>query len=145
MTAQLPDKRIAGNSASLPGSRRAHHPSFSAYLRHSRSQPPLFNFRPACLRIAPSGTELNAYIRDQHVEFPVLALPADGKIVMGLGATPSTFLVNTKGVIEQEWIGAYVDSARLEIEGYFNVSLPHLASDAQRRTAVPAWATPSGR
>jgi hypothetical protein len=44
-------------------------------------------------------------------------------------------------LIEKMWVGAYVDSARLEIERYFNLSLPHLGSDAQRRTAVPVQAT----
>ncbi len=91
--------------------------------------------------IFPNSSELTAYISDQHIEFPVLALTAQAEIVAELGATPTTFLVNPKGVIEKMWVGAYVDSARLEIERYFHLSLPHVGLDAQRRTAVPVRAT----
>lgn len=92
--------------------------------------------------ISTNSSELKAHIHKQHIEFPIVPIPADARILTQMGPTPTTFVVNLKGVIEKMWVGVYVNSARLEIEPYFGVSLPSLASGAQSGTAVPARATP---
>lgn len=71
---------------------------------------------------------MSAYIKNQHVEFPVMALRAEASAAAKLGSTPTTFVVNPQGVIEKIWVGAYVDAARPEIERYFSVSLPSIGS-----------------
>jgi len=91
--------------------------------------------------ISVDNDDLRGYIDNQQVAFPVLALSEKSPLAAKLGPTPTTFVVNASGIIEKVWAGAYVDSARLEIERYFSVSLPSLGSSSRSRTAAPLRAT----
>ena len=92
--------------------------------------------------ISTTSSELAAYIKAEQIEFPILALPAEDSVLTKMGATPTTFVVNSNGIVEKMWVGAYIESTRLEIRPYFGVSLPSLVTGVQSRTGIPVRATP---
>lgn len=91
--------------------------------------------------ISPDSAELKTYVNDHHIEFPVAAVPANSQVITKLGPTPTTFVVNAKGVIETIWVGAFVDPVKTEIEHFFGLPLPNLQASqspgAVVRKAVP--------
>jgi peroxiredoxin len=49
----------------------------------------------------------------------------------GLGATPTTIIIDTKGRVQGVWKGAYTGTTRKEINRAFNVELPELSPPLQ--------------
>ena len=77
------------------------------------------------LSLSPDGVD--AYLKDTGLDFPVYTGPAP-EIVrsFGLGATPSTFVLSTTGVLQRHWTGAYAGATIPEVEDFFGVKLPGL-------------------
>jgi hypothetical protein len=49
---------------------------------------------------------------------------------LGLGSTPQTIVISSQGKIEKNWIGAYGDDTKKEVEDYFGVVLPGLTDES---------------
>jgi hypothetical protein len=60
-------------------------------------------------------------------EVPVVAaFPTNLKEELYLGAAPETILISPKGIVLGNWIGAYTDASKAEIETRLDVKLPGL-------------------
>jgi len=44
------------------------------------------------------------------------------------GGTPQTLVISSDGHVQKNWMGAYAGATKSEIEAYFEVHLPELAS-----------------
>jgi hypothetical protein len=79
------------------------------------------------------------YSRQHAFEFPVYDQPSsETKAAYHLGGTPQTVVVRD-GVIVANWIGAYGESRRSEVENFFRMRLPGLTQEAtipSRRNVV---------
>lgn len=85
------------------------------------------DFRFIGLSLAEPG--LKAYVDAQHLEFPVYTrLTTETIQALGLGSTPQTIVISPDGRVLKNWIGAYIDPLRPEVEAYFGITLPGLTS-----------------
>lgn len=85
------------------------------------------DFRFIGLSLAEPG--LKAYVDAQNLEFPVYTrLTTETIQALGLGSTPQTIVISPDGRVLKNWIGAYIDPLRPEVEAYFAITLPGLTS-----------------
>ncbi|HEX5875430.1 MAG TPA: TlpA disulfide reductase family protein [Pyrinomonadaceae bacterium] len=86
------------------------------------------DFRFIGLSLAEPG--LKAYVDAHHLKFPVYTrLTTESINALGLGSTPQTIVISPDGRVLKNWIGAYLDPLRPEVEAYFGITLPGLTSD----------------
>lgn len=72
-----------------------------------------------------SSTGLDEYVAQQGMDFPIYTNVSPQSIAAyHLGGTPATIVVSAEGKLLREWKGAYMGSAKHEIEEYFGVSVP---------------------
>lgn len=90
--------------------------------------------------LAIDGTEpeLRKYLDAHPMPFPVVMLN-DPKLVvpLGLGATPTTALIDEAGVVAESWVGAYGGHQASILEERFSATLPGISAPAPRRPNVP--------
>jgi hypothetical protein len=73
---------------------------------------------------------LSEYLDANKLGFPVYKSVSPEKArQLGLGSTPQTVIVSPEGKVLKNWVGAYGEALRPEVEKYFNVSLPGLTSN----------------
>lgn len=72
---------------------------------------------------------LKDYLQNTQIPFPVYLLTSADIHRFKLGVTPETIVVS-KGVIVENWNGAYVGILRKEVEGAFSVKLPGISNVA---------------
>jgi hypothetical protein len=76
------------------------------------------------------------YIAKNDIRFPVYTEPDnESKIKLKLASTPDTIAVDSTGKIVGRWTGAWSDDRKEEVETFFGLKLPGLASEAH---VVPA-------
>jgi len=62
--------------------------------------------------------------------FPIYSISSfDVVKQIPLGTTPQTLVVTPQGLVVKNWVGAFSDSNRKEIEAYFGVELPGLTPE----------------
>jgi len=72
-----------------------------------------------------SSAGLDEYVAKQGMDFPIYTnLSPQSVAAYRLGGTPTTIVVSAEGKLLREWKGAYMGSAKHEIEEYFGVSVP---------------------
>ncbi|MBV9760041.1 MAG: hypothetical protein JO340_05715 [Acidobacteriaceae bacterium] len=77
----------------------------------------------------PDVDGLPKYLLAAHHEAPVFTDDgADIRKTLKLTGTPETLLVSKSGRVVRNWEGAYIPGTQQEIESYFGVRLPGLAS-----------------
>lgn len=81
--------------------------------------------------LSPPEQSLPGYLSKHHLSFPVYTVAVSGPItaLQLSGGTPQTLVINTKGVIVENWVGAYLNRNQTEIEKYFHIHLPGLLPD----------------
>jgi hypothetical protein len=57
--------------------------------------------------------------------------------VLGLESTPQTIIISPDGRVMKNWVGAYGESLRPEVEAYFGIKLPGLTA-GDGGASVPA-------
>ncbi len=75
--------------------------------------------------LSTSTEKMDQFLADTHPPDNSVLIVKSPEIirVLGLTATPQTFLVNSAGRVEHHWVGAYDHQNRTEIEKLFNVHL----------------------
>ena len=77
-----------------------------------------------------SEQNLVDYLASNAIAYPVLTrLPSEVVIDYRLGGTPQTIVVASDGRVLKNWMGAFQNSNRSEIQSFLNVQLPALATD----------------
>lgn len=72
---------------------------------------------------------LDEYVAGNHFTFPVYKRPTPDTIrELGLESTPQTIIVSPDGRVAKNWVGAYGERLRPEVEAYFGVELPGLTA-----------------
>ena len=75
--------------------------------------------------ISLSPEYLKAYLESHRLPFPVYTNIPDSVIsAYHFGPTPETLVISPDGSVLQTWIGAYSQSTREAIEGFFSIRLP---------------------
>lgn len=70
---------------------------------------------------------LPEYVTSNAFTFPVFMEPTrETNKAYGFGATPMTVIVDSKGVVQQVWKGAYADDVAAEVETALGLKLPGL-------------------
>lgn len=76
------------------------------------------------LSLAAEG--ISRYVEEHHLDFPVYIAEKELATEYKLGGTPQTIVVSKAGKVEANWIGAYGNSLKPEIDKFFHVTLPGL-------------------
>ncbi|MCW5971703.1 MAG: redoxin domain-containing protein, partial [Blastocatellales bacterium] len=77
------------------------------------------------LVLALNDVGIEEYVKKHELTLPIYKqVPRSTITQMGLGATPQTIVVSPKGVVLQNWRGAYDKALRQEVERYFGFPLP---------------------
>lgn len=77
-----------------------------------------------------SKEDLQAYVSKNNISFPVYVdLSQENIQTLGLGYTPQTIIINPDGKLIKNWVGAYGDTIKSELETYFNIRLPGIIDD----------------
>lgn len=72
---------------------------------------------------------LRSYLDSSKLGFPVYTkLSKDTIKDLKLASTPQTILVSPEGRVIKNWVGAYGEKLRNEMEGFFGIKLPGLTS-----------------
>ncbi len=75
------------------------------------------------------GEALDQYIRRHAIGTPVYRKPsAETFKAYRLGATPGMLVIATDGRVDKHWLGAWSGKAGSEVEEYFGVKLPGVAT-----------------
>lgn len=70
---------------------------------------------------------LKEYLGANKLGFPVYKnISAENIQRLKLGGTPQTIIISPEGKVLKNWVGAYQEPLKQEIEKYFNISLPGL-------------------
>ena len=82
---------------------------------------------------------LREYVDRSKFTFPVYkGLSQEAIIMLGLGYTPQTIILSPEGKVLRNWIGAYEDALRPEVERYFGIDLsdvsPRKGEERQERS-----------
>jgi len=82
--------------------------------------------------ISLSKDDLDGYLRDNHLGFPVYLNPSElsGR-PFTLTSTPQTVVISPLGIVTQFWNGAYIDRIQRDIEAQMGLHLPGLAPEAK--------------
>jgi hypothetical protein len=74
---------------------------------------------------------LRHYVDDQRLDFPVFArLEGEPDAMRRLASSaPQTIVVSPEGIVIRSWTGAYTSDDAVEVESYFHLRLPGLATD----------------
>lgn len=73
--------------------------------------------------------ELNQYVHNHGINFPVYHSPSEAtRVTYDLVATPTTLIVS-EGRVVRIWRGAYGGERRAEIEQFFEIKLPGLTEE----------------
>ncbi len=76
---------------------------------------------------------LKEYMDKHNLAIPIYTNPSSDAISgLGLGSTPQTIIISPQGKVLKNWLGAYNDALKAEVEGYFNLQLPGVASQLGR-------------
>lgn len=95
-------------------------PNLTALTLHARAK-----YRIIGLSLDPAVSE---YVQRAKLDFPVYINPSPATVrEYGMGSTPQTLVISTKGEVLHAWSGAYIGTTQREVEGVFELSLPGLA------------------
>jgi peroxiredoxin len=74
---------------------------------------------------------LRHYVAEQGLDFPVFARLAGEPDAMRrlASSAPQTIVVSPDGIVIRSWAGAYTSDDAVEVESYFQLRLPGLATD----------------
>lgn len=76
-----------------------------------------------------TGENLKGYVDSNHFAFPVYMNPTPETVrALGLKSTPQTIVISPEGEVLKNWVGAYGERVRPEIEAFFGVRLPGLTA-----------------
>lgn len=79
--------------------------------------------------LALRDTELDSYVRDNKIDFPILrSVPKEVADAYGLYFTPETIVISSNGQVAGVWKGAYTTEMQKGIEARLDVRLPGVAS-----------------
>jgi len=89
-----------------------------------------------------SGENLKEYVDSNHFTFPIYKDPSAGSVrALRLVNTPQTIVISPEGRVLKNWVGAYGEQLRPEVEAFFGVKLPGLTAD-DGSANVPAAGQP---
>jgi hypothetical protein len=75
--------------------------------------------------------DLSDYLAERPTAAQVFMEPSSDTVkTYGLGATPTTIVLNANGVVERVWVGAFTGTTRTEVEELFGVRLPDIPSSS---------------
>lgn len=88
---------------------------------------------------------LDEYVAGNHFTFPVYKNPTSDTVrALGLESTPQTIIISPDGRVLKNWVGAYGERLRPEVEAYFGVKLPGLTT-GDGGASVPATSRSESR
>jgi len=80
-------------------------------------------YRFVGLSLSPEG--LAQYLTDQKLELPTYTRPSEELLkAYRFHGTPQTIVVSPQGRVIQNWVGAYSDYQKSQVEAFFHVTLP---------------------
>jgi len=82
------------------------------------------------------GGGLDAYLRDHNlgIQAYYTSPTPEGRKEYHMWSTPTTFVISSTGRLMAEWVGAYVGTNRTEIERFFSLGLPDVATKGSAST-----------
>lgn len=75
---------------------------------------------------------------DGRYPFPIYNVAPVDLAAYGVQGTPTTIIIDPKGVLKKRWNGAYQDGALKEIQGWFHATLPGLSEAGSAPTGGSA-------
>lgn len=76
------------------------------------------------------NANLEAYLSARKLTFPVYSkLSKDTIRDLKLSSTPQTIVVSPEGRVIKNWVGAYGENLRPEVENFFAVKLPGITPE----------------
>lgn len=68
---------------------------------------------------------LKEYVASHHITFPIYSdLPQETISKYKFGGTPQTIVISSEGKVLQNWRGAYTGDLKIQVEKFFNTTLP---------------------
>jgi redoxin len=75
--------------------------------------------------VSLSETSLSEYLNAHKFDFPIYKnVSPDSMRGLGIAGTPQTIVVSSEGKVLKNWVGAYGQRLKAEVEAYFDISLP---------------------
>lgn len=94
--------------------------SFSTLVNAIQDQNSIFG-----ISLTPKGVK--EYVQTHGYSFPTIAnLPPQTAETYRFGGTPQTLLISPRGRVLKNWMGAYTDRVKTDLESYFGVDLPEV-------------------
>jgi peroxiredoxin len=86
---------------------------------------------------------LEAYVAQEKIPFPVYSnVSEDTRAQYRLGGVPQTLVISSRGIVLENWSGAYDGKLRHDVEEFFSVSLPGLTPPEGAVTVASGRETP---
>lgn len=94
-------------------------------------------YRVVALALDEGGDHLDSYIRRHRIAAPVYHTPSPATFkAYNLGATPGLIVISPDGRVDRHWLGAWNGKTRSEVEAYFDVKLPGVATAERQQAAA---------
>lgn len=86
------------------------------------------------ISLTPASSELISHVRASQYQFPILTqLPAGALLSLKISGTPQTVVVSTQGQVVRAWTGAFDGRVADDVEAFFNIRLPGLTGEPERK------------
>lgn len=80
--------------------------------------------------LAVGDPSLKPYVESVSMGFPVYSISSYEAVAnVQLGATPQTLVVEPGGKVVKNWVGAFDNQQRADVEAFFHTQLPGLSAD----------------